>query len=93
MLNDDEIVTSMQAESYDDETDEDEGNNNESSKERSGDLAGQCNTFTPKTVCWVKAGYEGAHYSVEKHALNDVYKSQCNSLNHQTEVQVSSQGV
>ncbi|GFS55111.1 hypothetical protein TNCV_2441811 [Trichonephila clavipes] len=32
MLNDDEIVTSMQAESNDHETDEDEDNNNESSK-------------------------------------------------------------
>ncbi|GFU29312.1 uncharacterized protein TNCV_3334981 [Trichonephila clavipes] len=34
MLNDDEIVTSVQAESdpVDDETNEDEGNNNESSK-------------------------------------------------------------
>ncbi|GFY06914.1 uncharacterized protein TNCV_4090161 [Trichonephila clavipes] len=62
-------------------------------EERSGDLAGQGNTFTFYGACWVTTGYEGARYPVGKHPLNDDYKWQCNSLNHQTDVQVCSRGV
>ncbi|GFU53283.1 hypothetical protein TNCV_2953191 [Trichonephila clavipes] len=58
--------------------------------EESGDLTGQCNTLTPYRACWVIKGNEGTHH-VGKHPLNDVYKSQCNSLNRQTDEQVYSQ--
>ncbi|GFU40652.1 hypothetical protein TNCV_3230341 [Trichonephila clavipes] len=52
--------------------------------ERPGYLAGQSNTLTPYSVCWVITGYEGVRYSVGKHPLNDVYKWQHNNLNRWT---------
>ncbi|GFU09502.1 uncharacterized protein TNCV_2089701 [Trichonephila clavipes] len=61
--------------------------------ESSGDLAGQYNTLTSYRACWVTTGYEGARYPSGKHPLNDACKSQCNSLSHQTDVQICSRGV
>ncbi|GFU10245.1 hypothetical protein TNCV_4588161 [Trichonephila clavipes] len=60
---------------------------------RFSDLASQHNTLTPYRACWVATGYDGACYPVGKYYLNDVYKSHCNSLDRQTDVQVCSQGV
>ncbi|GFW35939.1 hypothetical protein TNCV_1927681 [Trichonephila clavipes] len=54
--------------------------------ERSDDLPSQYNTLTPYRACWVTTGYEGARYLVGNYTLSDVYKLQCNSLNHQIEV-------
>ncbi|PRD25822.1 UNVERIFIED_CONTAM: hypothetical protein NCL1_39810 [Trichonephila clavipes] len=59
--------------------------------ERSGDLLDQHNTLTTYRACWVTIGYEGARYPIEKHFLNDVYKSKGNNLNRQTDVQVCCQ--